>query len=224
MQGIGDFHIHVTHSSDSLLQPRTLLKIASRKGIDVVAVTDHNTLDGSFETIREAKNQNSEVIVIPGMEISTDRGHVLGLFIHECVRSRSYLDVVDEIKSQNGLIIIPHPCKKSQKFNDSEFAIADLLEGLNGRATSKENNDALSLGKSLGKTMVAGSDAHFPFEVGRTRTILPIKPACLDDMKKMLKEGLVLGIENDVDVASPYVTHMLSCSLEMFRRLMWVHK
>jgi hypothetical protein len=224
MEIAADFHIHVRYSRDSLLKPRNLVKVASQKGIEVLAVTDHNTLRGGFETIKEAKKIHSEIIVIPGIEISTNLGHIIGIFIQENISARNYVDAVDQIKRQGGLVIIPHPCKKSQKFSENEIAKADLFEALNGRATSKENELALSLGRRLGKTLVAGSDAHFAFEMGRVRTILPWKPANDDELKRMLQNGSILGIETKVDSVSPYIARLLSCSLEMCRRLMRVRK
>jgi predicted metal-dependent phosphoesterase TrpH len=219
-----DFHIHVRYSRDSLLKPRDLVKIASQKGIEVLAVTDHNTLRGGFETIEEARRIHSEIIVIPGMEISTNLGHIIGVFIQENISARNYADALDQIKRQNGLVIIPHPCNKSQKIGENEIAKADLFEAINGRATRKENELALSFGRSLSKPLVAGSDAHFPFEIGRVRTILPWKPNNHDELKKMLQNGSISSIETTVDSMSPYVSHLLSFSLETYRRFMRVRK
>ena len=118
MQACADFHIHTRYSRDSLLAPKTLVKIAEKRRIDVLAVTDHDTLIGGLETAKEAKRIPSEVLIIPGMEIRTNHGHLIGLFLQERICGRDYFDVVDRIKRQDGIAIIPHPCKKSQKFNE----------------------------------------------------------------------------------------------------------
>ena len=190
-----------------------------KRGIAALAITDHNSVKGGLETATEAKNAHSKLLVINGVEISTNRGHVIGLFIQENIICRDYWQVLDEINGQDGLVVIPHPCKKSQKFSEKEFAKAHLFEGLNGRSTNKENQLAMDLANRLDKRVVAGSDSHFPFELGRVRTILPWEPSDLDELKKMLRNGAIAGIETSVDHLSPYFTHFLSCSLEISRTL-----
>ena len=217
---IADFHIHVNSSPDSLISPKGLIKMASKKGIEVLAITDHNSLKGGKLTIEEAKNANAQILVVKGAEISSDRGHVLALFIQNEIRSRNYETVIDEIHDQDGLAVIAHPCKKSQKFTKKQFAKIDLLEGLNGRATSKENNSALKLANSLGIDVIAGSDSHLPFELGRVRTILPWKPNDIMELKEMLLTHKVVRNEINVDSFSPYLTHFLSFSVENSRRLL----
>jgi len=217
-----DFHVHLKYSRDSFISPKALIKVASKKGIDVVAITNHNTLRGSYEALKIAKDLRSEVLIIPGMEISTNLGHIIGLFLEENVCSKNFVDVVEQIKSQDGLVMIPHISKRLQNFGRAEFAKADLLEALNGRATRRENKLALSLVSRLNKPFVAGSDAHFLFELGKVLTFLPRKPADSDELRKMLLNGCISGVEGNIGYLAPYLTHMLSFLLETCRRLMRV--
>lgn len=201
------------------MSPKSLVKTAFKKRIDVLAVTDHDTLKGAFETVKTAKNSNMGIIVIPGVEISTNLGHVIGLFLQENIASKNFADVVSEIKRQNGLLMIPHPFKSSQKMGIEEIAKADLLEALNGRATAKENRLAINLGKRLNKPLVAGSDAHFSFELGRVLTLLPQKPNDLDELRTMLVNGFIVGIKGNNDSFAPRFAHALSFSIETCRRI-----
>lgn len=220
MSIVADLHIHSSHSGDSVITPKNIIRIAERRGIAVLAVTDHNSLKGGFDAAKEAKEQHSKLLVIPGVEISTNHGHVIGLLVQENITSHDCLEVISLIKKQAGLVIIPHPSKKSQKFTDSEFAEADLIEGYNGRATRKENEIALRLGKSLKKPLAAGSDAHLPFEIGKVRLCLPFMPGDFDDLRRMLLCNSELKIEMEVSPPNPYITHVLSISIELFRRLL----
>jgi predicted metal-dependent phosphoesterase TrpH len=216
---VADFHVHLKYSRDSCMSPKALVRTAYKKGIDVVAVTDHDTLRGSFETLEVVKNCRSEILVVPGVEVSTTSGHVIGLFIQEDISATNFVEAIEQVKEQDGLVVIPHPFKKSQKFGENEFAMADLIEALNGRATTKENELAMSLGKRVNRPLVAGSDAHFSFELGRILTILAWKPNDLDELRKMLLSGCIVGIKGNSDVLTPRLAHILSFSLEMYRRI-----
>ncbi|MCC6019735.1 MAG: PHP domain-containing protein [Candidatus Verstraetearchaeota archaeon] len=219
MEVAADFHIHVMYSRDALLKPKNLVKIASRKKIKVLAVTDHNTMRGAFETIREAKKNSSEIIIIPGIEISTNKGHIIGIFTQENISTKNYMDVIDQIKRQDGLVIIPHPLRKTQKFRKNEIIKADLLEAVNGRSTYRENELALGLGKQMNKPLVSGSDSHFSFELGRILTLLPWKPDDLDDLRKMLLNNYIIGIKGKACFLTPRFAHALSFSVETCRRI-----
>ncbi|MCC6019595.1 MAG: PHP domain-containing protein [Candidatus Verstraetearchaeota archaeon] len=214
-----DFHVHVMYSRDSLLKPRKLVKVASRKRIEVLAVTNHNTMRGAFETIREAKESRSEIIIVPGVEISTNKGHVIGIFIQENISTKNYIDVVDQIKGQDGLVMIPHPLKKTQKFSKNEIIKADLLEVVNGRSNYKENELALGLGKRMNKPLVSGSDSHFSFELGRVMKLLPWKPNDLDELRKMLLNNYIIRIKGKEYFLTPRFAHALSFLVETCRRI-----
>jgi predicted metal-dependent phosphoesterase TrpH len=214
-----DFHIHVNFSQDSIITPKNLVKIAQKRAISVIAVTDHNCFEGAKSTLKEAKDTNAAIMVVPGMEISSDHGHVIALFIQEKIRSKKYDEILEEVDNQDGLVVIPHPCKKGQEFTRKEYAKADLLEGLNGRATTTENESAIKLADSLCMSVIAGSDSHIPFELGRVRTLLPWRPNSTDELKKMLLNHKMVKTDIKVDPFSPYATHFLSFSVENCRRL-----
>ena len=98
-----DMHIHTKYSHDSNLEPRKILKIAKKRGIDAVAITDHGTIKGGLAVKKEAISMNIAVSVIVGAEILTERGEIIGLFLEEEVKSTNFERVVEEIKAQNGL-------------------------------------------------------------------------------------------------------------------------
>ena len=81
---ICDLHVHSTFS-DGTLTPAELVRLAEKENISAVALCDHNTVDGLKDFINAGKN--SDVITIPGIEISTEfnnkERHILGLFLPE---------------------------------------------------------------------------------------------------------------------------------------------
>lgn len=167
-----DLHVHSKYSGDSLLTPEKIIKTAIKKGLDGVAITDHNTIRGGLA----ARKYNKDLTIIVGAEIATDRGEIIGLFLNEEIKSREFWSVVDEIKDQDGIIVVPHPFdtmrKKVIKMDKSMYKVFDCVEVFNSRCIfSKFNKNALKFTKEYGKTMTAGSDAHFWFEIGHAYTI-----------------------------------------------------
>ncbi len=106
---ISEFHIHTTYSYDCLMSPRMILKIARRKGIETLAITDHDTIAGALATRRIAKEFGIDIVV--GAEIKTNLGDIIGLNIVDEIRVRNWRRVIQEIRMQGGLVILPHPYK-----------------------------------------------------------------------------------------------------------------
>lgn len=161
-----DLHIHSKYSFDSLLSPNTILKVAKKKGLTGIAVTDHNTIKGGLEVQKINKDGNFTVIV--GSEIQTEIGDIIGLCINEEIKSRIAVDVIEEIKEQGGFVILPHPFR-GHKLNRDVIELSDAIEVFNGRSTHEENARALELAKKYNKPFTAGSDAHFAAEIGNGR-------------------------------------------------------
>ena len=74
MQIKADLHVHTTYSKDSLITPKDLIYYAKKRGLNAVAVTDHNQLEGAFKIAKE-----TDFLVIPGMEVSSADGHIVAL-------------------------------------------------------------------------------------------------------------------------------------------------
>jgi predicted metal-dependent phosphoesterase TrpH len=107
---IADPHCH-TLASDGMVSPADLVKAAVRAGVDLIAVTDHDTMD----SVREARARGEEagVAVVAGQEITTRwpaQTHIMGWFLERPVRrGMSVEDTVEAIRDQGGLAIVPHP-------------------------------------------------------------------------------------------------------------------
>ena len=165
-----DLHIHSKYSYDSFLNPETIIKVAKRKGLNGVAVTDHGTIKGGLATREINKDVDFEVIV--GSETETEYGDVLGLFLSREIRSGKFTEVCEEIKAQGGLVVLAHPFRKGKTLSESLLQYIDFVEGFNARSPRSLNLKAQELAKVFKMPVVAGSDAHMPFEIGRGRTLL----------------------------------------------------
>jgi len=181
---IFELHIHSKFSVDSLISPEGILKTAKIRGLNGVAVTDHNTIKGGLEAQRI--NNNGEFMVIVGAEINTDVGDVIGLFLNEEIKSRMFLEVIDEIRSQDGVVVLPHPFR-GHKLSDELISAVDAIESFNSRTGIGANQRADELVKKCKKISVAGSDAHFLSEIGLGSTLVDCSN--LDDLKSAILAG-----------------------------------
>jgi len=154
-----------------------LLKAAKKRGLDGIAVTDHGKIEGALKVKDLNKDKNFDVII--GTEISTVDGDVLAYYLKKPIKSIDFFEVVDEVKKQNGLVVIPHPFRTStnptHKFKLPFEKIKnkiDAIECLNARMLFPSNNKkADRIANKLNIAKTAGSDAHFKFEVGTAYTI-----------------------------------------------------
>ena len=151
-----------------LYRAKILVKVAVKAGLSGIAVTDHNTVKGGLDA---KKYENSEIEVIVGSEILTDRGEIIGIFLTDEIKSKRFIEVVDEIKSQNGIVVLPHPFDeiRSTSFhpNLADAHFFDNVEVFNSRCIRQLYNDiARSYATSNDLNIIAGSDAHFENEIG----------------------------------------------------------
>jgi len=102
-----DFHVHTCYSNDSSTSLRDVILYAKKSGLDGVAITDHNTIEGALKL---QKSNNDEIIVIPGIEVSTKAGHILGINVTTPIpRGLSVEETVERIHEAGGIAIAAHP-------------------------------------------------------------------------------------------------------------------
>lgn len=167
-----DMHVHTLHSPKcGWISPKRLVEHAIEKRLDGLAVTDHNTINGALEVFDIVRDEQMQLSVIIGEEISTDRGEVLAYFINREIEPGSFAEVLTEIKRVGGISVIPHPFDKLRhhavRLTRDDVRLFDCIEGFNARCLSKTYNDlAYNFGKEYDLAISAGSDAHFLNEVG----------------------------------------------------------
>jgi predicted metal-dependent phosphoesterase TrpH len=171
-----DLHVHSCYSSDSLITPQDLVFYAKKRGLDAVAVTDHNRVDGALKIARET----TELLIIPGIEVSSAHGHIVGLNVHEVIpRGLSADETVDRIHAAGGVAVACHPFALFKgclgKNVSDKF---DAIEAINARAVpfGRSCRKAEEAAKRLGLSRVAGTDAHYGPQIGYGYTVIDAEP------------------------------------------------
>ena len=190
-----DFHCHTKYSKCSNLEPKHILKICLKKNIQGVMICDHNTVKGvkAFkEIIMEEKKNRIDFIFIPGIEILTNKGEILGAFIEEMPSSSNFPDVAEEIREMGGMVVVPHPYdkirRKAFKLDNTYLEMIDAIEVYNSRCIIPwANKKALEFAEKYSKLKTAGSDAHFAIEVGNAGLIFD--GTTREEFQKQLMSG-----------------------------------
>ena len=183
-----DLHIHSTYSKDSLLKPRQIIKIAMSKNLDVIGITDHNTIKGGLIAKQEAMKLEN-ILVIVGSEIKTNFGDIIGLFLNEEIHKRDFCEAIDAIYDQGGIVVLPHPYRRKHFPSEAMLRKIHIIEGINGRTPNKLNENAILLARKLDKPITGGSDAHFPFEIGTVRNFISREFLDEEELRKALLKG-----------------------------------
>ncbi len=134
--------------------------LAAHSFIKVAAVTDHDSVRGCRATV-ELASAYPDILVIPGVEISTEQGDVVVLGTYELPpKPWTPEGVVDFAKSVGGVSIVAHPFRTYGMGERARNYKVDAIEVLNGGSSQDANNEAKELAKSMGLPGTAGSDAH----------------------------------------------------------------
>ncbi|TMC00575.1 MAG: PHP domain-containing protein [Chloroflexi bacterium] len=211
-----DLHNHTHYSPDSILSPKDFARRAHERGLDCIAVTDHNTIRGGL-AVREI----ADCRVIVGAEVLTSDGELLGLFLTKDVpRGLPGAETIARIKEQGGLIGVPHPFDSLRSALDTRKMTAlidqiDFIECLNARiVVAGHNEQALRFAQQNNKPASAGSDAHSRREVGRAYVEMPAFEGPKDFLES-LRKGTPRG-----RLSSPLV-HLISRYAVLRRWLGW---
>ncbi len=180
---VADLHVHTTFSPDSIITPTELLKRSQKLGIDIVCITDHSIFEDNIE-LETLKTMGKKPLIIRGVELATDNGELLifGLkndFWRKLLKGMEILPsaakVIEAVNKFNGVAIWAHPFRYYNvvhyNTNYSTFNNINILEALNGRNNTIENNDAINYAKNNDYKMVGGSDAHKPSDIGKRLTL-----------------------------------------------------
>jgi len=214
-----DLHIHTKYSFDSLLEPETVIKLALKRGLSAIAITDHNTIKGSLVTIHKASTVKN-LIIVPGIEVKTDMGDVIGLYVQDEIKARGFREVVEEIRRQDGLVVLPHPYNRHEGVIEELTSYVDAVEVLNGRSSRVKNAKALRLANDLDKPAIACSDSHFSFEIGRVRTKFYSDPSSLEELRKLILNGEREFIGKE----SSFIVHGFSFAIEIIKRVVGLYR
>ncbi|MCZ7402290.1 MAG: PHP domain-containing protein [Candidatus Methanoperedens sp.] len=171
-----DLHIHSNYSPDSGLEVDDILRMAVKKGLDGIAICDHDTLNGSLHGRKRVIELNLPLLVLPAVEVSTNRGHLIVLGLRENIPSG--LDPKDTVriaKQMGGVVIAAHPFKKRSIGNVDGLDV-DAIETFNSRCIFGENKKAQKMAIELKVPQVGGSDSHMLATIGSGYTEIDAQP------------------------------------------------
>lgn len=210
-----DMHVHTCYSKDATLSLETIMESCERRGLDGVAITDHNTIAGAL-----ALKEIAPFLVIVGEEIDTTKGEILGLFLKEEIPGGLMPEeAMARIREQGGLVGVSHPLDRLRRSAMRQVALLDILdeldflEGFNSRVTfPSDNRKAQALAQARGLPITAGSDAHTAYEIGRAYVEMSNFNG-RDGFLEALKEAQIFG-----RLSPPWI-HLVSTWTKLRRRL-----
>ncbi len=184
-----DFHCHTSTSHDSPAKIKNITAVAKRRGVDAIAVTDHNkTYKGPLVV--------NGVDIIPGSEITTKEGeHLLAYFIEEDVqKGLPFEEAVSRVHDLGGFVVWAHPLRKRGLIKEEDkknFAIIDGVETGNAMDSEKERRKTKEICSEFSVVETGGSDSHIEGQIGtgvaRTR-----EKITKENFLKVLSEGEVV--------------------------------
>jgi predicted metal-dependent phosphoesterase TrpH len=188
MQFKADLHVHTIYSHDSLITPKDLVFYAKKRGLTAVAITDHDTIEGALKIAKE-----KDFLIIPGIEVSSRNGHIVGLNLQEPIqKGLSSDETVDKIHEAGGLAVACHPFALFKgslgKHTNAKF---DAIETINASAFpfNRCTKKAQEIADRFGIPCVAGTDAHYGPAIGYAYTLIDAEPQ-VDAISKAIAKGL----------------------------------
>ncbi len=164
-----DLHSHTLWSKDCLTSFDTILRLCEKRGIDRIAITDHNTAEGALALQKLAPD-----LIIVGEEIMTPQGEILAYFVKESIPAGlSPEETIRRLRDQGAVISVAHPFDRLRKGawqEDDLLRIVDKVDAIeifNARCIYGEDNDrAIAFAQKHGLSGTAGSDGHSSPEYG----------------------------------------------------------
>ncbi len=159
-----DLHCHTNFSEDGISCADDIFRAARERGLDGLAVTDHNTCAGWPQARQAAQKFN--MILVLGQEIKSKQGDILGLFLRQEIdgKDKEIKWIIGEIHKQGGLAALAHPLSIFEGFRGNIEEIAPLLDGIevfnSRRGFDNREKDIVAIARKYNLAMTGGSDAH----------------------------------------------------------------
>jgi hypothetical protein len=190
-----DLHIHSQYSDDAVGTPKEIIKAIRKMGLHGMAITDHNTIEGSLKALKIAPK---DFIVIPSTEVSTADGHLLALNVMEDIAmSLSAEETVENILDAGGIAVVPHVFRnmsgiKKEKLKKINTKIP-AIEVFNSCSLPKTNLKTAKIAKEFNLGGIGGSDTHDPSYAGYAYTIVDSTDMNIDTIVSELNRKRTWG-------------------------------
>ena len=187
-----ELHVH-SNLSDGIDSVSTLLREALKKKIDVISITDHDTLEGSLIALEIVEKEDLPLTILPGYELSAKEGHLLVFGeadrIEVLEKGIGIREATEELRRRNCLTALAHPYqfyRNGVPRPSKVVSAVEAVEVFNARSVIPFfNRMALRLAKKYGKSCIAGSDAHSKEGVGFGVTIIHTKSKVRDILEEI---------------------------------------
>lgn len=204
-----DLHVH-TKYSDSTSSVEDILEAARQRGLDGVALTDHDKIGGWISVFKSS----SDLLVIPGIEVTTKDGHLLLIGIKEAPPKRlDAVTVSDYARNRGGVVIVPHPKIPFISIREHviELIRPDAIESINAQVPFEYlNRESGKLADRLGIPQSGGSDSHSSKTVGDAYTIVTADERSVEAVLEAIRIGRI----------SP--SGEIQSSLDKVRKVFWL--
>lgn len=164
-----DFHVHTCYSKDSTITLEQVVCFAKKRGLDGVAITDHNTVEGAL------KLKTKEILVIPGIEVSTLQGHVLGINVTTPIPAKLSMEqTIHKIHEAGGVAIAAHPTAFYKSPASRKVTCYDAVEVMNAASFPFPvlTHYSKKFAEKLNLPQTGGSDSHYAPEIGSAYTVV----------------------------------------------------
>ncbi len=172
-----DLHMHSLKSFDSETPIESIVRSAIKNGLQAIAITDHDIM---VAQIKARELASDKLMIVAGMEITTNVGDVIALFVEKPILSKEFATVIKEIREQNGIVYLPHPFRGRRSISLDLIKEIDVFEVYNGRSQGINmqddrfgNHEIVNFAMGNFLTGVGGSDAHHEDDLFKVITYLP---------------------------------------------------
>lgn len=215
-----DLHVHTCFSADADNSIERIVQRAKIIGLNGIAITDHDTVKGSIAAKEYVKKKSIDLMIIPGTEVTTSKGHLIVLGSEKDIPPHLTLEKTIEIARKRGcFVIVPHPFHPFRHgIGDFRNLDIDAVEVFNSRyITGHSNKKADEIAKRNGYPPVAGSDAHMVQAVGFGVTEVDADNN-LDSIFDGIKRGKTTLNQHKTPLAT-YLSQAYNSALGRFQRL-----
>lgn len=200
-----DMHVHTEYMKsfdrDDERSLTRLLERARLGELKALAICDHDGLDNAKALRARAPG---DLLIVVGQKIETDAGSIIGLFLHEAVRSTQVHEVIRDIRSQGGMVCLPHPFRGRSSVARDVVDAVDVVEianghsqGLNYKEEKFADRDLVSFAREHRKTGIGSSEAHGLQSIGQVRTYVPDFNG-EEELKLILRSGTIFPVSSGV--------------------------
>jgi len=206
-----DLHVHTCYSYDAVTTLKEVVTYSKKRGLDGVAITDHDTLAAAL------KLRNSDLIVIPGIEITTLRGHLLALNVTAPIPQKLDInETIQRIHEAGGIAVAAHPTLFYKSVPSQRTASCDAIEVINSAAIPFQFFTYLNkkFATRLNLPQTAGSDSHYAPEIGTAYTVIEADPD-VEEIVQAIKKGATIPMGKPI----PWRIRLKRGALSLKRKL-----